>query len=121
MTAEAWRIVKTKHAAQAFDGEGARLYGGRWNSPGHRVVYSSSTVSLAVLEILVHLETSIALPAYSLFSIQLDESLILRFSVDALPKDWRDSPAPPGLQTVRSRDRGRSWPDACAAWHLSRC
>ena len=31
---EGWRLLKTKHAAHAFDGEGARLYGGRWNSPG---------------------------------------------------------------------------------------
>ncbi|MEO8946700.1 MAG: RES domain-containing protein, partial [Gemmatimonadaceae bacterium] len=29
-----WRLVKTKYASSAFDGEGARLYGARWNSPG---------------------------------------------------------------------------------------
>jgi hypothetical protein len=37
-----WRIVKRRYASSAFDGEGARLYGGRWNSPGTPVVYSSS-------------------------------------------------------------------------------
>ena len=51
----AWRIVKAKHAATAFSGEGAVLTGGRWNSRGVRVVYASSTLSLAVLESLVHL------------------------------------------------------------------
>jgi RES domain-containing protein len=30
----AWRIVKARHTANAFDGEGARVEGGRWNSPG---------------------------------------------------------------------------------------
>jgi RES domain-containing protein len=45
---QAWRIVKEKHAATAFDGEGAWLYGGRWNSPGRRVVYTSAALSLAV-------------------------------------------------------------------------
>ena len=67
---------------------------------GRRVVYTSSTVSLAVLEILVHLETSAMLPAYSLFSIQLDESLILRLPEDALPANWRDNPAPPVLKAI---------------------
>jgi RES domain-containing protein len=36
---EAWRIVKRRWAATAFDGEGARRFGGRWNAPGRPVVY----------------------------------------------------------------------------------
>jgi len=52
---EAWRIVKAKHAATAFSGEGAAKTGGRWNSRGVPVVYASSTKSLAALETLVHL------------------------------------------------------------------
>jgi RES domain-containing protein len=42
----AWRLVKARLAARAFDGEGARLHGGRWNNPGLRVVYVSSSRSL---------------------------------------------------------------------------
>jgi len=38
---KSWRILKSAHAATAFDGEGARLYGGRWNSPGTAVVYTA--------------------------------------------------------------------------------
>lgn len=97
---ESWRIIKTKHADRAFDGEGARLYGGRWNSPGRRVVYTSSTTSLAVLEVLVHLEESAFLPAYSLFRIQLDESQLIPLSVAELPKNWRNDPAPSALQAI---------------------
>jgi RES domain-containing protein len=37
-----------------FDGTGAFLHGGRWNSPGWRVVYASETYPGAILEILVH-------------------------------------------------------------------
>jgi RES domain-containing protein len=50
----AWRIVKTRHAATAWDGEGARVEGGRWNSPGVPVVYTPhSSAALAALEMLV--------------------------------------------------------------------
>ncbi len=52
---EAWRIVKEKHAASAFSGEGAAKTGGRWNSRGVPVVYASATKALAALETLVHL------------------------------------------------------------------
>src|SRR3990172_1776005 len=49
----AWRIVKARHAANAFGGEGARVEGGRWNSPGTPVVYTSQSAALAALELLV--------------------------------------------------------------------
>lgn len=51
-----WRIVKKKHQKTAFDGEGARLFGGRWNHEGDAVVYCSENLSLAALEIFVHLD-----------------------------------------------------------------
>ncbi len=47
-----WRLCRAGHAA--LDGEGAFRYGGRWNSPGTRLVYTSRHLSLAILEILVH-------------------------------------------------------------------
>ena len=107
---ESWRIIKTKHAARAFDGEGARRYGGRWNSPGQRVVYTSSTISLAVLEVLVHLEQSAFLPAYSLLRVQLDESQLIPLSRTELPKNWRNDPAPSALQAIGDQwlSEGRS-------------
>jgi len=47
-----WRLCRAEHVA--LDGEGAFLFGGRWNSPGTRLVYTSRHLSLAILEILVH-------------------------------------------------------------------
>lgn len=49
-----YRLCKAVHAA--LDGEGARLWGGRWNSPGRPMVYAAASPSLAVLEVLVHLD-----------------------------------------------------------------
>jgi RES domain-containing protein len=49
-----FRLTRARHAA--LDGEGARRYGGRWNSPGRRAVYASAHRSLALLEILVNLD-----------------------------------------------------------------
>ncbi|RYI36000.1 MAG: RES domain-containing protein [Acetobacteraceae bacterium] len=49
-----WRLCEVKHAP-GLDGEGARLWGGRWNSPGSPLVYTSGSLALATLEVLVHL------------------------------------------------------------------
>ena len=50
----AYRLAKAAFAA--LDGEGARLYGGRWNRPGAPMIYTSASPGLAVLEVLVHLD-----------------------------------------------------------------
>lgn len=52
-----WRLTKPEHAP-GLDGEGARLWGGRWNSPGIPMVYCASSLALAALEVLVHLPPS---------------------------------------------------------------
>jgi RES domain-containing protein len=89
-----WRFVKTRYAATAFDGEGAREYGGRWNSPGTRVAYASGSVSLAMLEVLVHLNASQLMTTYSVVSARIPDALVKVFPVDDLPKNWKSSPAP---------------------------
>jgi len=48
----AYRIADRRH--KIFDGQGASLFGGRWNSPGRRVIYASETYAGAMLEALVH-------------------------------------------------------------------
>lgn len=49
-----YRICRAPYTA--LDGEGARLYGGRWNSPGKPALYTSQHLSLAALEYLVHVD-----------------------------------------------------------------
>jgi RES domain-containing protein len=98
--ATGWRNVKSRYASTAFDGEGARLYGGRWNSPGTRMVYTSSTISLAVLEVLVHLQEASLLSSYSLISADFDDALVERLERSRLPDGWRTYPAPSDLQRI---------------------
>jgi RES domain-containing protein len=98
--ATSWRIVKGRHASTAFDGERVGLYGGRWNSPGTRMVYTSSTISLAVLEILVHLQKASLFSSYSLISASFDDAFLERQDHSELPDGWRAYPAPSELQRI---------------------
>ncbi len=100
----AWRIVKARRADTAFDGEGARSLGGRWNSPGSPLVYTAGSAALAALEMLVHLGTGAILPAYVLISCSFDEALVARLDRSRLPLNWRSYPAPPELQLI-----GNEW------------
>jgi RES domain-containing protein len=96
----AWRIVKTRHAANAFDGEGARLEGGRWNSPGTPVVYTSGSAALAALELLVHLGRGSILSAYVLIACAFEDALVAQLDQRRLPSNWRSYPAPTELQLI---------------------
>jgi len=103
----AWRIVKQRHAATAFDGEGARRAGGRWTSIGRRAVCTSGTIALATLEMLAHLGSDAPLPAYRLFAVQIPEQLIHRLNPADLPCHWMEYPAPPELLAL-----GDAWLDS---------
>jgi RES domain-containing protein len=50
-----WRLCRARHASTAFSGEGARLASARWNSEGVAMAYAAGSLSLAVLEVFVHL------------------------------------------------------------------
>jgi RES domain-containing protein len=87
-----WRICRRRYAAEAASGEGARLYGGRWNSRGVRVVYTSTSLALAAMETFVHLEPN--LRPNDLVSIEGDipDSVeVDRLDLAALPKNWNES------------------------------
>lgn len=92
-----WRIVTARLAKAAFTGEGARLYGGRWNPKGVPLVYTAESQALAVLEILVQDEPLRA--RYVLISAHIPDDLALdRITVDQLPPDWRSPEARGELQ-----------------------
>ncbi len=97
--AKAWRIAKEKHAATAFTGEGAAKTGGRWNSRGVAVVYTSATKSLATLENLVHLNRPFGFK-YVAFPLKFEEALVEYFPVKSLPADWRLEPTPPSTKII---------------------
>ena len=91
------RIVKAGHATTAFSGEGARLFGGRWNSVGTSLVYTSGTKALAALESLVHLNPPVIFK-YVAIAIRFDEAFVEK--AVALPKDWTDEPPPSSTKGI---------------------
>jgi RES domain-containing protein len=95
----AWRLTKTKHLATAWDGDAARRAGGRWNSVGTAVVYTSATLSLALAEILVHISAG-PLPAYTAISIEFDDSLVSVLAATDVPADWNSYPPPASTQAI---------------------
>ena len=96
----AWRLLKWRFLEHAFDGEGARLYGGRWNSPGVPAVYCSATASLAVLEVFANASRAELAEEYVLISCSFKEASIEVLDTHRLPRDWRHSPAPSQLQEL---------------------
>lgn len=97
--ATGWRIVPEPRAADAFVGEGAKRFGGRWNSPGFAVVYASQHKSLAALEQLVHHHPRTP-NRFTAFQIQFPDSLMESVPLQSLPRDWRESPPPPAVQQL---------------------
>jgi RES domain-containing protein len=102
MKQRVWRIVKQRHAATAFDGEGARLFGGRWNSPGTRMIYTSGTLSLAALETLVHLTPPVVF-RYVAIPVEWDDAVVETLPMSGMPADWTEEP--PSTSTKVLGDR----------------
>ena len=93
-----WRIVDAIRTANAFTGEGPRLFGGRWSSPGIAVVYTSESAALAALEVLVHVRHMATLPDFVVIGCEFDEKLVE--VLQQLPPNWRDYPPPPEQQAI---------------------
>lgn len=95
-----WRITSRKFTKSAFKGDGARLFGGRWNTPGIPLVYTAESKSLAVLEILVHLDSPDLLRKFVLFEVKVEDSLVTHLDLASLPGNWRDDPPPVEAQRI---------------------
>jgi RES domain-containing protein len=99
----------------AFDGEGARRFGGRWNLRGTAVVYTSATASLAALEYLVNLEPEDAPADLVLVPADVPASLAVEeVQLETLAADWRSVPAPQSLARL-----GTEWARAQSTAVLS--
>lgn len=97
-----WRLVTARFAKSAFSGEGARLYGGRWNRKGVPLVYTSGSQSLAMLEILVQDEPLRA--RYVMIGVYIPKAVTIdRIKVEDLPADWRNVAAREKLQAIGTR------------------
>ncbi len=89
-----WRIASpafSKTPDQMLSGEGARLYGGRWSSPGTRMVYLGSNLSVAAMELLVHLDNAEVLNSYRKLEVSFPEECLAMLDIDSLPEGWDDA------------------------------
>jgi RES domain-containing protein len=97
-----WRLCRKKYVA--FNGEGARIAGGRWNRRGTAVVYTSATLSLAVLEYFVNLPRAAAPQDLVAVPAELPAELpTTTIEESALPRGWRKYPAPEELAEIGTR------------------
>lgn len=98
-----WRLVKTRHADDAFSGEGARRYGGRWNARGTAVVYLSGGLSLAALELFVHLTAQDARLNFSAIRVEVPAAVkVQQLTIAELPDNWREEPPPDSCKALGS-------------------
>lgn len=100
----AWRLVEREELDTAFDGEGVARAGGRWNSKGVRVVYLSSSLALAALELLAQLDGDAVDDRFAAIPVDIDPSLTLDVDLDELPSGWD---APDGA--LHTRVVGDAW------------
>ena len=96
-----YRIVKTAYAD--LSGNGARLYGGRWNSEGKPMVYLASSRSLAVLEALAHLSPTNIPDDYCMLIVEAPDDASITLDTKTLPEHWHEYPEQNILKQIGNR------------------
>lgn len=105
MTTAVYRITKERYRDQVFSGLGGLYASGRWTSRGLPVIYTSQSISLAILEYALNYKRHGWIPASVLARATIPDHVgIESVSMAALPDDWR-APNPPSLL----RDIGQRW------------
>ena len=88
-----YRIGRTKFASD-ISGEGARLFGGRWNHKLTPCIYTSESRALALLEYTVNINIEEIPRALSITTFEIPSAEIELIKEDKLPGNWKRSPAP---------------------------
>jgi RES domain-containing protein len=103
-----WRICRARFAAESFSGDGARRFGGRWNSRGVPMVYASSSLALAAIELFVHLEPGQAPEDLVYIAAILPPGEPSKSIAESeLPADWWNAKNARGLEATRAL--GDAW------------
>jgi RES domain-containing protein len=104
-------LTQKRHAKNAFSGIGNRKAGSRWVPEGYLAVYTSENISLAVLEILVHMDVAHIGDHYMIISVDIpDDVAIDEVDVDSLPENWRERYEDRELQSV-----GLEWAEGASS------
>jgi RES domain-containing protein len=93
------RVYRLSKAVYAKDlhGIGAEKWGGRWNSQGLPMVYTSQSRALCTAEIAVHTPIGILPEDYVLVTLEIPGHSMFTLPLSGLPKDWKA--IPPALST----------------------
>ena len=98
-----FRIDRAKRKKELLSGVGAEKVGGRWNRIGTRAVYTSQNISLAYLEIVMHLDISEDLPDDRiLVHIEIPDTVEI-LEEKKMPKNWNSFPYSEDTQRVFTR------------------
>lgn len=89
----AWRLTRDIYQDQAMTGSGGLFAPGRWHSQGQRVIYSSSSLALATLELFVNLQNKRQLARYVKSRISVPETLVVELETEHLEAFIRDPEA----------------------------
>ncbi|WP_416398412.1 RES family NAD+ phosphorylase [Allohahella sp. A8] len=101
-----WRIAQPEFARspdQMLSGEGAYLFGGRWNSKGVRVVYLGTSLAQAAMELLVHIDRPALLADYHKLSVSFNEAHVSHIDILDLPDDWAEPTMASSVRQVGDR------------------
>lgn len=82
-----YRLLQAAYRQEPLSGQGAALYGGRWNPKGLSLLYTTESPALSLLEVLVHINPK-RIPEYHLVTLEVPDS-IRSYRADELPAEWR--------------------------------
>lgn len=83
-----YRLSKPRYADDLM-GTGARKAGGRWNSRGVPMLYTSQSIALCAVEVAVHMPLGILPKNYMLITIEIPEHFdIIDYEMKDLPINW---------------------------------
>lgn len=95
-----FRLCRSKYA-DFLSGQGASISGGRWNSKGVKMLYTSCSRSLCTAELAVHLPLGIIPVDFMLISIEIPARVkFSNLSIGELPFDWKVFPHPVSTQLI---------------------
>lgn len=83
-----YRVSSPQYAGD-LSGNGAKLYGGRWNDKNVAMVYLASTRALAMMELLVHLRPDDLVRTYVITVFEVPDDKICKLDMNLLPTEWK--------------------------------
>ena len=99
-----WRLTPQRHEREAFTGEGAALYGGRWNFPDTPLIYCAESRSLAALEVLANIRDPQIHFTQPWVTIPAEIAGDMIENPEKLPEHWQANP-----YSIETQRFGQDW------------